>query len=59
MSDYEFIKRFKKVSIKNICIDLKLEKDYENILKGSAKKEKIKKVRIELEKRLRRIQNGL
>lgn len=55
MSDYEFIRQFKAVSIKNICCDLGIEKDYPNILKGTAKKSKLAKVRKEIEKRLNRI----
>ena len=45
MTDYEYIKQFKAISIKNICIDLGLEKDYRNILNGVARKSKIAKVR--------------
>ena len=37
MSDYEFIRQFTDISIKNICCDLHLEKDYKNILTGKAK----------------------
>ena len=56
MSDYEFIRNFiDNSSVKNICYDLHLEKDYENIIHGTAKASKIKKVRKEIERRLKTI----
>ena len=55
MSDYEFIKQFTDISVRNICYDLHLEKDYRNIISGRARPSKLKKVRIEIEKRLDRI----
>ena len=42
--DYAFIKQFKAISIMNICVDLHLQKDYGNIINGTASKGKIKKV---------------
>ena len=58
MEDYEYIRKFSSISIKNICADLKLLKDYGNIMRGTARKEKIKKVRKELERRLKVLENG-
>ena len=48
-----FIKQFNSISIKNICCDLGIEKDYGNIINGTASKSKIQKVRNEIEKRLK------
>ena len=53
MSDYEFIKQFTDISIRNICSDLHLLKDYRNIMNGTASKKKIAKVRKETERRLK------
>ena len=53
MSDYEFIKQFTEISIKNVCSDLHLLKDYRNIITVRAKKSKLKKVRLEIERRLK------
>lgn len=50
--DFEFIKQFKAISIMNICIDLNLQKDYRNIINGTASKHKISKVKKEIERRL-------
>lgn len=50
--DYNFIKKFKSISIMNICIDLNLKKDYGNIINGTASKNKIRKVKKEIERRL-------
>ena len=50
--DYDFIKQFKAISIMNVCTDLHFQKDYGNIINGTASKDKIKKVRKEIEKRL-------
>lgn len=50
--DWIFVREFSKISVRNICIDLGLASDYENIIGGKASKEKIHKVRIEIEKRL-------
>ena len=59
MSDYDFIRQFSAINIKNICIDLGLEKDYTNIMSGTTKKWKLAKVRKEIQKRLKRInENG-
>ena len=55
MSDFEFIKQFADISVRNICIDLHLIKDYKNILTGKAKGSKLKKVRKEIERRLERL----
>jgi spore cortex formation protein SpoVR/YcgB (stage V sporulation) len=50
--DYAFIKQFKTISIMNVCTDLHLQKDYGNIINGTASEKKIKKVRKEIERRL-------
>lgn len=50
--DYAFIKQFKSISIMNVCVDLNLQKDYGNIINGTASEKKIKKVRKEIERRL-------
>ena len=52
MSDKDFIQQFSDISVRNICIDLHLLKDYCNIMSGRASKHKLKKVRKELERRL-------
>ena len=50
--DYAFIKQFKAICIMNVCTDLHLQKDYGNIINGTASEKKIKKVRKEIERRL-------
>lgn len=50
--DFAFIKQFKAISIMNVCVDLHLQKDYGNIINGTASVKKIKKVRKEIERRL-------
>lgn len=50
--DYVFIKQFKAISIMNVCVDLHLQKDYGNIINGTASEKKINKVRKEIERRL-------
>lgn len=50
--DYAFIKQFKAISIMNVCTDLHLQKDYGNIINGTASVKKINKVRKEIERRL-------
>lgn len=50
--DYAFIKQFKAISIMNVCVDLHLQKDYGNIINGTASVKKINKVRKEIERRL-------
>lgn len=55
--DYAFIKQFKAISVMNICVDLHLQKDYRNIMNGTASEKKIKKVKKEIKKRLARL-NG-
>ena len=53
MSDYQFIRQFTEINIKNICSDLHLEKSYYNIMNGTASKKKLNKVRQEIERRLK------
>lgn len=55
MSDFEFIRKFTDISIRNICGDLHLEKSYYNIMNGTASKKKMEKVRKEIERRLQEI----
>lgn len=55
MSDFEFIRKFTDISIRNICSDLHLEKSYYNIMNGTASKKKMEKVRKEIERRLQEI----
>ena len=50
--DYAFIKQFKAISIMNVCADLHLQKDYRNIINGTASVKKINKVKKEIERRL-------
>lgn len=50
--DRKYIRQFAKISVKNVCSDLNLEKDYINIFNGTASKKKIHKVRKEIERRL-------
>ena len=50
--DKEYIRLFANISIKNICRDLGLEKDYMNVISGRASKQKLRMVRVEIEKRL-------
>ena len=38
--DYAFIKQFKAISIMNVCVDLHLQKDYGNIINGTASEKK-------------------
>ena len=50
--DYEFIRQFSSVSVKNVCSDLGFLKDYPNIMRGSSSSAKMQKVRREIERRL-------
>lgn len=52
LEDKDFIKLFSAISVRNICSDLGLEKDYINIVSGKASKKKLRVVRVEIEKRL-------
>lgn len=51
--DFEFIRQFSSVSVKNICSDLGILKDYPNIMRGSSSPAKMQKVRQEIERRLK------
>lgn len=53
--DWKFIREFSKISIRNICVDLGLEKDYENIIGCKASEKKIHLVRVEIEKRMAKL----
>ncbi len=48
--DLDFIKRFQKITLSQICKDLKIDKP--SIYRGTASAENIRKVREEIEKRL-------
>lgn len=48
--DIKYIKRFREISIKNVCLDLKI--NYSNVMNGVASKRNIHKVRKEIERRL-------
>ena len=50
MTDLEFIKKFSKIRISNICKNLKISTN--NVYTGKAKKEKIKQIRNEIYKEL-------
>lgn len=52
---HKYLKSFSAISIKNVCIDLGLEKDYQNIMNGATSLDKMKKVKKEVEKRLKKI----
>lgn len=52
--DLKFIKQFREISIKNICIDLNI--NYSNVMNGIASKKNIHKVRKEIERRLKAVQ---
>ena len=53
--DFKYIRKFADISIKNVCCDLGLEKDYMNVISGRASKAKLRLVRVEIEKRLIRL----
>lgn len=48
--DLKYIKSFSELSVRNVCLDLKI--NYPNIMSGQASKENIHKVRKEIERRL-------
>lgn len=48
--DLDFIKGFQKITLANICKELKIDKP--SIYRGTASAENIRKVREEIEKRL-------
>lgn len=48
--DLKYIKQFREISIKNICMDLKI--NYSNVMNGNASSKNINKVRKELERRI-------
>ena len=50
-----YIRKFTDIKVKNICIELGLEIDYQNIMSGTASAEKIEKVRNEIEKRVEQL----
>ena len=52
--DYQFIKKFTKISISQICRDLEIDRI--NVMNGKASASNIKKVKEELERRLAALQ---
>ena len=50
-----YIRKFTDIKIKNICIELGLEIDYQNIMSGTASAEKIERVKKEVEKRIEQL----
>lgn len=50
MTDLEFIKKFSKIRISDICKNLKIQKN--NVYTGKTKKENISKVKNEIYKEL-------
>ena len=53
--NHNFIRQFGKINVWNICLDLNLYTDYANIMRGTASASKIKKVKKEIERRLKAI----
>lgn len=51
--NHNFIRHFSKINIWNVCLDLGLYTDYANIMRGTASASKIKKVKKEIERRLK------
>lgn len=49
-TDLKYIKSFSELSVRNVCLDLKI--NYPNIMSGQASKKNIHKVREEIERRL-------
>lgn len=56
MDDLNFIKKFTKIHITNICKRLNI--CYDNLIKGRTTKEKIHKVKLELEKEIKELERG-
>ena len=54
--DMRYIKDFAKITISQICRDLKIDRI--NILNGKASSEKTRLVKEELERRIKELQNG-
>lgn len=52
--DLDFIKRFQKITLSQICKDLRVDKP--SIYRGTASADNIRKVRLEIEKRLDELQ---
>ena len=46
----KYLKQFRQISIKNVCIDLKI--DYPNVMSGKASLKKYEKVANEINRRL-------
>lgn len=51
--NHNFIRQFSKLNVWNVCLDLGLYTDYANIMRGTASASKIKKVKKEIERRLK------
>ena len=54
--NHNFIRQYCKLNIWNICLDLGLYTDYANIKRGKASAKKIKKVKKEIERRLKELE---
>lgn len=48
--DIKYIKQFASISVRNVCLDLKI--NYPNVMNGIASERNIHKVRKEIERRL-------
>lgn len=53
--DLEYIKKFTKITITSICKDLKVDRT--NLIKGNASAETTKKVKEELKKRIKELED--
>lgn len=49
-TDLRYIKSFSELSVRNVCLDLKI--NYPNIMSGQASYKNVHKVRKEIERRL-------
>lgn len=56
MDDLDFIKKFGKIHITDICKKLKIDKS--NLYKRKISKENMHKVRLELEKQIEELKRG-
>lgn len=56
MNDYEFIRKFTSLTLKDICKDLRV--DVPNLLNKRCSKEKYKLVRKEIESRMEKLLNN-
>lgn len=52
--DLEYIKAFQKITLASICRDLKIDKP--SVYKGSVSAENIKKIKEEIQKRIKQLE---